>query len=287
MSPTLRHNKWFYPENWGAPMVSIDYTWPHTLIKDDRVHPLYKNNYPTLCENYVLWRVQHDGSCWVSSGITQLIYQMIEAGPKKFDEVVEYFKTLLDSDPAYDQVIASDLFSILDLIRKKMDHNFSLSLRNYSNIYEALERGFRKILAIYWKKHNVSKSAAINESFTVGYAADFKDFFNELGFKYAEFLTDGEVDGADATMSYFDLSAYISEEEAVSLGQENQIGSKMPAVMSFLTMPGFMDVAVQKNISEKINLNNSESKTGKLNGFFKLFSNFSKYSNNFRVLVKI
>ena len=257
------HNKWLFKETWGDPMAAIDFSGNQTLSEDDRVHIVYKNQYPTMCKEYVLWRVEHDGSCWVSSGITQLIYQMIEAGPEKFDEVIEYLKSLFASDPEFTQTeneaVSSNLFMILELIREKMDHSFSLALRNHRNVYEALDRGFRKILSLYWRKHDDAKATEINISNSLGFAADFKGFLHEMGFKYAEFLTDGECNGVSATTSFFDLCAYLTEPEIslFSHGDENRqkniIQKKMPKVMSFLSDPGYMDIAVQKSISDQIN----------------------------------
>jgi len=252
----VRYNKWFSPEVWGEPMMAIDFAGNETLLQDNRINIIYKQQYPNLCKEYVLWRVEHDGSCWVSTGITKLIYHMIESGPDKFDEATNYFKRLFASDPGYsnkeNQQIARNLFSILKLIRKEMDHNFSLALRNHRNVYEALDAGFRKILSLYWEKYDHAKSTQINTAFSLGYAADFKGLFNEIGFKYAEFLTDGECDGAPATMSYFDLAAYIGDQELNSLTQ-NCLNKKMPPIMAFLSTPGFMDIAVKKDLSDQIN----------------------------------
>lgn len=251
-----RLKPWRSPERWGAPMVAIDFLSHQNLLEDRRVDKVHKEQYPRLCEDYVLWRVEHDGSCWVSSAMTQLLYQMVEAGPKKFDEALGYFKALLASDKqGHNQVVADDFLAILGLMREKMDHGYCLALRNYRNVYEALDRGFRKILSLYWLEHDAQKAQSINTAFSLGFAADFKKLFEELGFKYAEFLTDGECQGASATESYFDLRAYVSEHEVQALltGEgDAQHGEKMPAVMSFLSEPGFMDVAVRTEMAKKI-----------------------------------
>ena len=81
--------------NLGAPFLAIDFSTECSLSEDNRVHELHKITYPDFCKEYVLWRVNHDGSCWNSVGITLLLCEMIEGGEEIFGRAVEHFKNIL------------------------------------------------------------------------------------------------------------------------------------------------------------------------------------------------
>lgn len=258
---TKKVNKWILPESWGEPSLAIDFSGKQLLLEDSRVHEVHKRQFPIIVEEYVLWRVKHLGSCWVYSGMAQFFYQAIEAGPTKFAELQAQIGKIFEQG-AYlpnNKTIADDFLSILELVGQKMEHRFTLDVINHENVGTALESGFRRLLSIIFRSKGMEKYAdEIEKPESWGSASDFGSLFHEIGIKYAEVSSDGKF-GRAPTRSYFKLGDYLTGREAISIvwnGDREKFASirkDMPVVMSFRSKPGYMDVAVLKSFSDRIN----------------------------------
>ena len=162
----------------GNPVQSIDFS-GKTLFQDDgRIDDIHKKKFPRFNQKYVLWRLTHDGSCWVSSATTLLLYQMIEGGQKKFDDVVTKMRALAASgaQKSLEQDL-TDFFAILEVMRNNLSHRFSLDLRNHQNIYEKLDHGMRALLAHFASNggRTISEPEEITRPKSWGYATDFEE----------------------------------------------------------------------------------------------------------------
>ena len=234
---------------------SIDFSNEKSLMQDSRVYEGIKAAYPAVCEEYVLLRVRHDGSCWNSVGMTLLIYELIEAGEENFDRAIAYFKELITRTDAavLEQKPIKDFFAILAEIRAKMDHRFSLELRNSSeDVYMALDTGFRKLIAYYGLQegHKPAWAAEKEKPYSWHHMSDIKPLLRELGFKY------GGID-SDPT-ARLDFNDYgFSADELALLGQNSPetrdfMGQKMPTMIALGTSPAYADVAVKKSFAESL-----------------------------------
>lgn len=235
-------NMWSDKSSWGLPLDSIDFS-GGILFKDDaRIDDHHKKNFPHLHDNYVLWRVKHDGSCWVSSSITLLFYHMIEGGREKYEDVLQrmrsFAKNHIDEKALEGKLESLDeLFDIFELVKETMSHSFSLSLRNHQNIYDKLDKGMRILLAAYARSGGLTFSSAqsIESSESWGYATDFHAFFGSLGINYCVIdIADFAIFGADRAI----------------FGHERN--TPLPKMLVFHGRLAFIDVLVDKSLSDNI-----------------------------------
>lgn len=231
--------------------LAIDFSPDVSLHNDDRVHELHKMTYPDFCHEYVLWRVNHDGSCWNSVGITLLFYHMIQGGEEIFDNSVKYLKNILSGAilDKNDRKLINNFFIIINIIRRKMDHRLSLELRNNRNTYEILDRAFRIILATHERQkalpdHDFAND--VEQPKTRGHMSYMRPLLTDLGFSYAE-IDCYEHDNQNIIVKA-DFEEYIE--------LNNNIINNLPDIIAFGSSPGYADVAVRKSFSKIIKKNN-------------------------------
>lgn len=265
--PTPLPNKWSSPEALGAPSLIINFSQKDIVLKDDtRVNSVHKQQVPIITEEYVLWRVRHNGSCWLYSGMMQFFYQAIEAGDKKFSEIIKEIKKIFsegeDAHLAQNQALADDFLALLELMQEKMDHRHCLELINHEKVVAVLDPGFRRLLSIITRKQGLSTIAdEIEEPNSWGHASHFGYLFDELGFKFAEISSDGDFHkNTPATRSIVSLGQYITRDGQRSILENNRekyahIRKDMPVVISFRSSPGYMDVAVLKSFAQQLSKN--------------------------------
>jgi hypothetical protein len=253
------NNGWVDSSLWGA-MGAINIQETRTIAEHPHAHPIFKENAPILCEEYVLWVVTHDGSCWVDSGMAQLIYHMISAGEDKFDEAIAWFKEILavnSGDSPEDLAIVKSFFDIFELIRAEMDMPYSFYLVSHQNVRNALSTGFRKLLSSYYRQMGENDRANViatpNEW---GYASDFAPLLHHLGLKYAALYCDGNLRPkyTAPTFIFSSFSDYLSFEEGV-FGKDESVRAtikKLPDVITFRSKPGYIDIMVKKSFSNYI-----------------------------------
>jgi hypothetical protein len=244
----------------SLPFLAIDFSTTYSLHEDKRVHELHKKTYPDVCHEYVLWRVNHDGSCWNSVGITWVIYQMIQGGEDIFDNAIERFKTILkpaNLDKSEKKIIIK-FFAILDRMRQKMDHRYSLELRNYSNIYKTLDKGFRIILATQERQNerpDYEYADEIEQPGSRGHMSNMRPLLADLGFSYAGidcFHQNGEFAVIKSSLEeYLDPHSENSLRESNAEYNKNII-DKMPTVLAIGSSPDYADIAVKKSFAHAI-----------------------------------
>jgi len=247
-------NHWALPSSLGAPYSAVDFSGRMTLMADGRVDVVHKSMLPELCNNYVLWRVAHNGSCWVTSAMTQFIFTLIDGGPGEFDRVIKQLKTDVANTGADAQF--KEFFDYFALVRQKMDFRDALDLLNHQNVHPVLDRGFRMLLAKDFRaRGDFVEAAKIEKPGEWGYASHFKPLFNRLGLKYAGISTDGEFGESKPTTILHDLEDYFGNmPRTIDVNRRfGQAEENLPKVLFFRSSPGFMDIAVLKTFSDQIN----------------------------------
>lgn len=230
---------------WGQPIRSIDFS-GKILVKDDaRIHDDHKRKYPELGENFVLWRMTHDGSCWVSAQLTLLIFQMIEGGKEKFEDVLAKMRDFAAKNVKKEILVGrldslDAFFQIFELIKENMTHRFSLDLRNHQNIYDILDQGMRIFIMTHYQMNDNQKR--LNEHLenpkSWGFADEFSELFEKFGVRCP--LIDLSPDERGGRVS---IKNYYAEEQPLS-------EQKM---LVFHTNIAYIDVVVEKKFSDSIN----------------------------------
>jgi hypothetical protein len=234
---SIHDNKWADKNSWGRPFMSVDPS-STTLFKDDtRIDDLHKNELPDFAEHYVLWRMAHDGSCWVSSATTLLFYHMIAGGPQKYNKVLAGMKTLANSHGDMSEEFYKEFFDIFELIKDNFSHEFAIYLRNRLIIYEKLVQGMRMLLIAFLESQGAKdistkkRIAKIKKPSSWGYTHDFYDLFDSLE------ITCPIIDIGNAG-SHF-ISLIFKEAHVIP----------RPTMIIFHGRRAFIDVLVEKNFS--------------------------------------
>lgn len=230
---------------WGQPIRGIDFS-GNILVKDDtRIHQAHKNKYPELGENFVLWRVTHDGSCWVSAQLAILIFQMIEGGKEKFEEVLGKMRDYAAQHVKKEMLVGKlesldDFFQIFELIKENMTHRFSLDVRNHQNIYDILDKGMRIFIMTHHQMNNNQKrlDQHLKNPKSWGYADEFAELFESFGLTCPVINLCNIGRGNSFSLKNYDAEAQpLSQQKMLVLDTNN----------------AYIDVVVEKKFSDSIN----------------------------------
>lgn len=218
---------------WGKNIGNLDFSGSIPFESDSRIDDAHKKRFPELKGNYVLWRMPHDGSCWVSAATTLLLYEMIEGGPQKFDEVVAKMRSLVSPDKENEM---KDFFRAFETIRENLNHRFSLELRNHRLAYEELDKGMRMLLAqVKRSEGNVAKANEIETPYEWGSSIDFERLFLKLG------------------LEYHVMSLWYGSRGHVSSSASFTSKNSLPKMMVIDSRRAYIDVLVDKEFSARVN----------------------------------
>jgi hypothetical protein len=194
---------------------------------------------------------------------------MIQGGEEIFDNSIKYLKNILSGAilDKNDRKLINNFFIILNIMRRKMDHRFSLELRNHRNTYEILDRAFRIILAAHERQKELPDHDFANEveqPKSRGHMSYMRPLLTDLGFSYAE----------------IDCYEHDNRNIVIKADLSNNIINNLPDIIALGSSPGYADVAVRKSFSEIIKKNNYKKQSP---SFFytmiKPFNNAIKFLN--------
>lgn len=228
---------WENPALWGNPIQSIDHSGKVLFVNDSRIANLHKHEYSQFGDKYVLWRMTHDGSCWVSSALTLMLFNMIEGGQAKFHAAAKKMRAIASNNSSKDlDADLQDFLNIIDFLGTKMDHRFSLDFRNHQTIYDKLDTGMRRMLAQFVRNGGPAMSSAqsIETYKSWGYADDFCGLFRELSLD----------------CPVIDINAFG---EGTSFPNFDTKKMPYPRMMIIHSSSAFIDVLVDKRFSDRVN----------------------------------
>ncbi|MCA9508154.1 MAG: hypothetical protein KC505_07030 [Myxococcales bacterium] len=198
-------NYWSKPDNLGPQENIVTYNSQQNLANDPRVIKGYNDYYPEIMKRYVLFRVEHNGSCWVYSALTNLVVNLIDSGKDNFTKSIttldnlakenaekyEHFEKFYKSDD-YKKVI--DAFK---WISKSMDFKKSLDFINHKEVHNVLNKAMRAFLAANKRKLNkIDQAKELETEATCwGDIGDFSFIFNTLNINLSgiKFITEQEA----------------------------------------------------------------------------------------------
>jgi hypothetical protein len=247
-----QHNPWADKALWGSPISSIDFS-GKTLFQDDfRIAEIHKEAFPEFHNTYVLWRMTHDGSCWVSASLTLLLFQMIEGGLEKFTDVLEKMKTFAKTHVSSNESHSlDDFFNIFELITHNFSHRFSLDLRNHQRIYDKLDHGMRVLLAAYLRSYGGQWDRKRAEEIQPpkkggledwGLADEFNNFFKSLGISCPVI----DIYNTDRIQVFAYNKGWIEPPYFKGIKER-------PPMLIIHSRKAYIDVLVEKKFSDKVN----------------------------------
>lgn len=256
---------WHDKSHWGSKTTNINFNGTKTLLEDRRINQVHKDRYPNIIKHYVLWRVRHDGSCWVQSGMVQTLYQMIFQGEKKYEEALVELKTILQPTLTGNDLNAKekaqDFIAALEFLKEKMDFKFTLEFINHTHVFDIFNFGFRKLISnIRREEGNNALADKIDQPMEWGVVTDFGKIFTLLKLNFNSILLDDvlpETPVPASTIFFFDFWDFDNKGDAEdklnkSMPTEEQI-ARLPKVISIISSPDFIDVAALKSFNDKIN----------------------------------
>lgn len=227
--------------SWGNAHTYLDFSGKIYFKDDPRIHQLHKDTWPQLNNSHVLWRVTHDGSCWISAQLTLLLFQMIEGGEPKFHKVLAKMQDFAEQNNKTNDLKA--FFDIFKIIEGNLSHRFALDFYNHENIYQVLDKGMRLMLATYyrsrpndnWLQTQLKSLEASPKSW--GLANQFQELFALF----------------ELELAYIDLfRSSLNGDPDISASSFGKRGA-VPKMMVIHTSPSFIDVLVEKSFSDLIN----------------------------------
>ena len=138
-------------------------------------------------------------------------------------------------------------------MRQKMDHRFSLELRNYRNIYDTLDKGFRILLANQERQNEQADhiyADDIEEPGTRGHMSNIKPLLSSFKFSYAGIDCFDKDDNIEIIKANLEEYLDSNDEDALKkadFGANKNILAKLPLIVALGSKPGYADVAVKKN----------------------------------------
>lgn len=253
-------NKWTDSSSWGSP-GAIDIAETRTLAEDPRVHQIFKDQLPILCEEFVLWRVTHDGSCWIDVGVILTLSHLIMNSDDKFDEAIVVFKEMFaiknEIFPAEDQELSKGFFDALKLLRaKKMDFHYCFHFISHRNVRDVFMKGFRKLLSnCFYLEKDMALAMRFARLGDWGDAYHFSPVFERLGIKYADISNNGALRPEYIEPTQVLLSEHLSSRKDI-FGADPSIRKiireQLPDIISFNTSPGYGDIIVKKSFADSL-----------------------------------
>lgn len=180
---------WSDSTKWGKAERNVNLINDSVALDDNRINNLYKQVFPDFLKEYVLWRVRHDGNCWVTSLLVQILYHMTTGTRQQYNIVLNNIKKLGDEyknkDPNFAKnSLEIDFYDLLELIGLNMDFEYALNLINHEKTYRTLNLGIRKFLAAYTPEKKVSEFGEW------GVLADYQNLIYDLGLNFNLFYLD-------------------------------------------------------------------------------------------------
>lgn len=249
-------NVWADEALWGEAVQTRDTSGKTPLDRDDRVHDVYKKNLG-LKDKYVLWRMAHNGTCWLQAQMIQLFYGLILAGPTKFRESIEALENHNDIK-AIDPAIAKKLLDVFRMVELKPEIAFFLEISTRQHIFDALNMGFRHIL----KQHGVSCRGGTLSPYSWGKTNDFcgifkiiKEPFNNIGMDVLNeailYYYKGPLAGEDNIyILYYDGSS-LKDNKLVKKAEKKLIDQNYPPFITIMSKKSYIDLLVRTDLASK------------------------------------
>lgn len=231
---------------------------------DPRVDEIYKSAIPDVLKNHVLWHVNHDGNCWISVGLSIMLYEMTSNGPEYFNETLAKIKTTAKNSGIEKSEEIKGFLEVLELLQINRTFKNALRILNQEQTYLKLNTGLREFAArnmtIAGKK--AKDIATVKSSYGWGNVSDnLGGLFKEWAIKF--FHMEIRKDRQGLSFNFLVPSIY-SERVGwtyilpADAGKFKDMVTKAlrkndPNVISFVPTPAYADVLVKKSFSDGFN----------------------------------
>lgn len=176
-----KENIWAKKSSWGSDFSAVDFSGKILFNDDYRIADIHKTKHSQL-KNHVLWRVNHDGRCWLTSELILLFYEMTQNGKENYLNIMTNIRNITRE---YLKDSAEDLIAVFELLEDNLSLHFALDLMNHENTYNTLNRGMRKLLIA---SGTVKKS--YENEYGWGMIDDFHPLFEKFGVKTYPWIAD-------------------------------------------------------------------------------------------------
>lgn len=284
--PIIDDNYFSEPMNWGIYQQFIDFSGAVTLAEDTRVDEYYKINLPQFSQNYVLWRVTHDGSCWIQAGMVVILNGLLSLEKSQFEEALvkwkNYAANLRAKHVAFKKFSESGelkkFFDLIAALGRTANLKEAMHMLNHTAIKNVFNQSLRHFIDPGQEDIDLCEFGDLSRAHVLS---------GIIGIPLVGFSSEGELGGyapansfmlrifADKAVSPLIDKAYWNQEImrlGRAIGADNKIqekyiknyhvivekmimleSDKLPKIMYLRSRPLYMDLAVLKTYSDAIN----------------------------------
>lgn len=254
--------------NWGIHRKFIDHEGKTLLSNDSRVNDFYKTVLPEFCQDYVLWRVTHDGSCWIQSAMVVLLHGLLSLKKDQFQQALVKWKNLATeyaaAHPAFKEFERAGhqkkFFDLLEALGASKNFKQAMYMLNHTEVKDLFNRSLRAFIDPEHEIHNLCELGDIRDAAHLaskvgvpflGFAGDINattqlSFVRDalqLGIGHADFKKLGKLSS----------SSYEANAAALLRNFIHEQKHNFPKVLYFRSNPLYMDIAVEKAFSDAVN----------------------------------
>lgn len=284
--PSGFRNYWSEKETWGKLDIIINSDSQQSLTENSAVHESWKRNFPKMTKTYVLFRVRHNGSCWIHAALAVLISNLIDSGSEKFAKAVETYESLGKENAKISEAFkkfyeSEDFKKFMEAFRwmnNSRSFKTSLNFMNHENVGQALVKGMRAYIASDRRKKGYVAEAEKLESQPScwGFVGDADFMFDEAGLDLPGFTMSDNgkehyfypIGLRNTIVKNAPKIKQMRQEQkngAINFPQArwnlaiNQAldaffaaGKNLSKIMYFRSSPGFMDVAARADFAKTL-----------------------------------
>lgn len=271
--------------HWGEYRQFVDFSGSLTLGEDPRVDDYYKINLPRFAQNYVLWRVNHDGSCWIQSAMVVIMHGILSLEKSQFEEALlrwkNYAAKLSEEHLAFKKFEESGelkkFFDLIEVLGRTADFKKALDMLNHMAINDLFNRSLRIFIDPSEEETSLCEFGDISRA---------RVLTDIIGVPFLGFSAEGNLEGHAPALGF--IQRLITEKTLLSLDknywlqQIQKLGrsvgvdakvdpnyskkyhdlleklidiesDKLPKVIYLRSRHLYMDITVLKTYSDKIN----------------------------------
>ncbi|MCA9508697.1 MAG: hypothetical protein KC505_09790 [Myxococcales bacterium] len=153
---------------------------------DPRVDDRLKEVIPQFLKSHVLWRVRHNGNCWITSALIFMLHEITSKGHEYFIQSLNRIKKSAQDFAIEDNQHVKKFIELLESINDNDDFKNTIEILNYADSYFILNMGLRQFIAEAVKDIKPKKAEEIRNYLSWGdVAGDAGELFLVWDFKYA------------------------------------------------------------------------------------------------------
>lgn len=252
---TTESTGWANPKTWGEKRLSLNTKSEYeNALVDPRIDQIYKDGMPDFLKTRVLWRVGHDGSCWVSVALTLLLYELTNQDQAFFSQILGKMQKQAVDLAINENDFVKNFFAILEVIKEKNDFKLAVAMLNHEKVFYNLNMGLRQFLKVHEGDNTLTEIMAKPCSW-----GDAQQYFGRLfkGWGIKFFDIRGAPNNIQRSFYLpsieFSRVSFRKDFPQLNLEMKKVLDHKNFIMLSFVPSPSFADILVSKTFAEQFN----------------------------------